>query len=164
MIRVLAGFSLLGAVIAPTAASAEVGINVYGLSHHFDEARAERLGVDNEVNPGLGLRWREDKGSARVQWFADGGAYRDSGRNTAVYAGAGAFWKPAARLRIGGALAVFDSDTYNRGEAFLAPLPMLAWETRAATFNLVYFPKVSKLNDVAAVGLWITLWPRGIAR
>jgi hypothetical protein len=25
--------------------------------------------------------------------------------------------------------------------------------------NLTFFPKVSKYNDVATLGLWFTLWP-----
>ncbi|HSF47127.1 MAG TPA: hypothetical protein VLA73_02055, partial [Burkholderiales bacterium] len=36
----------------------QLGINVYGLSYHFDRDRARELDVDNELNPGLGLRYR----------------------------------------------------------------------------------------------------------
>ena len=137
----------------------ELGINVYGLSYHFDRDQAKALGLDNEVNPGLGLRYRIPR--ERFDWFLDGGAYRDSGRNTAVYAGAGAFWKPAGGFRLGAALAFFHSDTYNDGDAFVAPVPILAYEWRAVSVNMVYFPKVSSLNDIHTLGFWLTLWPKG---
>jgi hypothetical protein len=111
------------------------------------------------VNPGLGLRYRLPR--ERFDWFLDGGAYRDSGRNTAVYAGGGVFWKPSAGLRLGGALALFHSDTYNDGDTFIAPVPIAAYEWRAASVNVVYFPKVSGINDINTFGFWVTLWPKG---
>ena len=137
----------------------ELGVNVYGLSYHAERERAKELGLDNEVNPGLGLRYRMPR--ERFDWFLDGGAYRDSGRNTALYAGAGAFWKPVGGLRLGAALAFFHSETYNDGDPFVAPVPLLAYEWRAMSVNVVYFPKVSSVNDVNTLGFWLTLWPKG---
>jgi hypothetical protein len=110
------------------------------------------------VNPGLGLRYRFPRQD--FDWFLEGGAYRDSGRNTAVFAGAGVFWKPAGGLRLGGALALFHSDTYNDGNAFIAPLPLVAYEWRAVSVNMVYFPKVSGINDINTLGFWLTFWPK----
>jgi hypothetical protein len=152
-------FLLVAALLlAPAVSQAELGINVYGLSYHFERGRARELGVDNEVNPGLGLRyqrpWRE-----RLDLFADAGAYRDSGRNTAVVAGAGGLWKATERLRLGGALAVFDSDTYNRGRTAVAPIALAAWEFGPATLNVTFFPKISEINEVSTLGFWLTLWP-----
>jgi hypothetical protein len=65
------------------------------------------------------LRYRVPH-SERLAWIFDLGAYRDSGRNTALMAGAGGLW--------------------NRGKTVLAPLPLAAFETRSVTFNFVYFP------------------------
>ena len=138
--------------------SGDLGINVYGLSYHFERSRARDIGVDNEVNPGLGLRYRMPQGE-RVEWFLDGGAYRDSGRNTAVYAGGGALWKPTRRFGAGVALAAFESDTYNRGRAFVAPIPLVSYDLGAASLNLAYLPKISDLNDINTLAFWITLWP-----
>jgi hypothetical protein len=149
----MAAFALPGAAQAQ-----EFGLNLYGLSYHGDRERAHRRGVDNEVNPGLGLRYRTPI-NERWDAFFDAGAYRDSGRNTAVLAGAGAYWKATARLRLGGGLAAFDSDTYNRGKAFIVPLPMIGYEFRSVTFNVVYLPRVGRVNDVAALGLWLTYYP-----
>lgn len=135
-----------------------LGVNLYGLSYHFERERAEELGLDNEVNPGLGLRYRIPRQG--FDWFLDAGAYRDSARNTAVLAGAGAFWKPTERLRLGGALALIHSDTYNGGDPFIAPIPIAAYEWSALTLNLAYFPKVSGVNDVNTLAFWLTLWPK----
>ena len=143
----------------PVPALADLGINLYGLSHHFNRARAHELHVDNELNPGLGLRYRIPHGE-RMSWIFDLGAYRDSGRNTALVAGAGGLWNLSEHLRVGGALVVLDSDTYNRGKTALAPLPLAAFETRSVTFNFVYIPKLSDINEVATLGFWATWWIR----
>jgi hypothetical protein len=110
------------------------------------------------VNPGLGVRYRLPRQD--FDWFFDAGAYRDSGRNTAVLAGGGAFWKFGEHLRLGGALAFFHSETYNDGVPFIAPLPLAAYEWGAISFNLVYFPKVSGVNEINTLGFWVTLWPK----
>jgi len=145
-------------VASGAARADEFGINVYGLSYHFDRDRARALGVDNEVNPGLGVRWKFAE-AGRWQFFADAGVFSDSGRNTAALAGAGALWHVAGGFRVGAALAVMHSDTYNDGRTFVAPLPLVAWDLRPATINLTFFPKIERYNDVATVGLWVTLWP-----
>lgn len=145
-------------VLAPAVARAELGINVYGFSYHFERARAREVGFDNQVNPGLGLRyqrpWRE-----RLDFFVDAGAFRDSGRNTAVVAGAGGLWQASARLRLGAALAVLDSDTYNRGNTALTPIALAAWELGPATLNVTFFPRISEVNEISTLGFWLTLWP-----
>jgi hypothetical protein len=138
----------------------DFGLNVYGASYHLQRAEAKARGVANEFNPGLGLRYRK-RIDARFDWFADAGAYRDSGRNTAVLAGPGIFWKPAGDgpgWRLGGALAFVHSDTYNRGKAFVAPFPVAAYEWRHVTLNATYIPKVSRVNEIATFGFWLTFW------
>jgi hypothetical protein len=76
-----------------------------------------------------------------------------------VYAGGGAFWKPTRRFGAGIALAAFESDTYNRGRAFVAPIPLVSYDLGAASLNLAYLPKISDLNDINTLAFWITLWP-----
>jgi hypothetical protein len=148
----------LAAPAAPCAAQNELGINLYGLSYHFERSRAKELGFDNEVNLGLGARLRMPREG--FDWFVDGGAYHDSGRNTAIYAGAGLLWKVTQGFRAGGALAFFHSDSYNDGTAFIAPVPLLAYEWRAVSVNMVYFPKISGVNEINTLGFWLTFWPR----
>lgn len=151
--------TVLGAVLLSPflAHGGELGINIYGLSYHFDRDVARRIGVDNEFNPGLGARYRLPR--ERFEWVLDAGAYRDSGRNVALIAGAGALWKPVPALGLGAALVVFDSDTYNRGRTTVAPVPLAAYDLGPATLNFTYLPKVSDINDVATLGFWVTLWP-----
>jgi hypothetical protein len=162
--RIVSRLGLIALLLAPCLAQGqasspgELGINVYGLSYHFERDKARELGYDNEVNPGLGIRWRMRR--ERFDWFLDAGAYRDSGRNTALLAGGGAFWKVTERLRLGGALAFFHSDTYNDGDPFIAPLPLLAYEWRAVSANFVFFPKVSGVNEINTLGFWLTFWPK----
>ncbi len=154
MLRRLVALALLA---VPLPAAAELGINFYGLAYHFDRSRAREAGLDNEVIAGLGVRYRRPY-SERLDWVLEAGAYHDSGRNTARIAGAGALWKLAPRWRLGGALVAFKSDTYNRGEAFVAPLPLAAYEFRSFTLNATYIPRLSEVNDVATLAVWLTWW------
>lgn len=139
------------------AAAEQLGVNIYGLSYHFDRERAHRSGLDNEVNPGLGLRYRVLR-SERLQWILEAGVYHDSGRNTAVVVGAGALWKVSAGWRLGGGLAALQSDTYNRGEAFIAPFPLAAYEFQRATLNFTFIPRASQVNDIPVLAAWLTWW------
>jgi hypothetical protein len=136
----------------------ELGINVYGLSYHFQRTRAKEIGVDNELNPGLGLRYQFAEWK-RFSFAADVGIFEDSGREAAKLVGASAMWHFGGGFRAGGALVLFDSHTYNRGNAFIAPLPLLSYDVGPVTLNLTYFPKVSQYNEISTLGFWITVWP-----
>jgi hypothetical protein len=114
------------------------------------------MGIDNQVNPGLGLRWRAPGES--WDWIADAGFYHDSGRHTAKLAGIGALWHATEGLRLGGALVLLQSKTYNDGTAFIAPAPLAAYEFGRVTFNMVYFPKWREVNRTNQVGFWLTWW------
>lgn len=151
----IALLTVLTLVAVPVRAG-EFGLNLYGAAWHIDRERAHRLGVDNEFNPGIGLRYR-DALDRQWDWFADLGTYRDSGRNTALYGAAGALWPLSEHWRIGGALALMHSDTYNRGRSFLAPLPVLAYDLGRVTVNATWFPRVANFNDVGAFGFWLTV-------
>jgi hypothetical protein len=141
----------------PLPAAADLGVSFYGLAYHFDRSRARDMGLDNEFIAGLGLRYRIPH-SERLQWVFEAAAYHDSGRNTALIAGAGALWKVTPGWRLGGALAAFKSDTYNRGDAFIAPLPLAAYEFRSLTLNFTFIPRMSEVNEVATLAVWLTWW------
>jgi hypothetical protein len=141
-----------------TALAADLGVNVYGFSYHVERSRAKEIGVDNEFNPGLGVRYRVPY-RERIDWIFDAGAYRDSGRNTAVFAAAGVHWHVSGGWRLGGALAAFHSDTYNRGKAFIAPIPVAAYEWRAVSLSVAYLPKVGDFNEINTFGFWLTFYP-----
>jgi hypothetical protein len=156
VIRLLSCAAAIAALAWSAAAQAgQFGLNLYGLSYHFERDRAKQIGTANEFNPGIGLRWRAKEGGG---WFADAGLYHDSGRNTALLAGGGYLWSLGENWRLGGAITAFHSDTYNRGRAFVAPLPVLAYETRRYSVNLTFLPKLGRFNEINTLGLWVTFW------
>ena len=155
MLRAAVFFALMGAL---GAARAEVGINLYGASYHFEREEAKELGLTNEFNPGLGLRWRRPL-AEHYELFADAGFYRDSARHTTIVAGVGVLWHAFAGLRLGGAAAPMKSPTYNGGDPFIAPAPLAAYAWRRVTLNVVYFPKFGELNSTNQLGFWLTFWP-----
>jgi hypothetical protein len=151
----------LAAALAATeecAAQSRFGINIYGASYHFERERAEELGLDNEFNPGLGVRYRVPY-TERIDWAFDVGIYRDSARETAAVVGAAGLWKATEHLRLGLALALFKSETYNNGDLALAPVPLAAWEWSWLTINMAYAPRIGELNKVSTLSFWLTYWP-----
>ena len=150
-------FAVLALMLASQpAAAAELALNLYGASYHFDRDKAREMGLTHEWNPGVGLRWRKRQWE-RHDLFADAGIYRDSGGRTARLAGGGVLWRAGESLRLGGAVALFRSDTYNHGEAFVAPVPLAAYETRLATFNMVFLPKHGTVNATSQLGFWLSI-------
>lgn len=139
-------------------AHADLGVNVYGLSYHLNRDKAREVRIDNQFNPGLGVRLRAQREA--WDWIGDAGFYHDSGRNTATIAGGGALWHATQRLRLGGAAVIFHSNTYNHGKAFITPLPLAAYELGPVTLNAFFTPKLRELNDVNTFGFWATIWLR----
>lgn len=149
---------LLGTLPGQAGADGDWGINLYGLSYHWDRGLAEAMGWDNEFNPGLGLRYRPGPWLKGVS-FVDAGAYRDSGRNTALYAALGVQWPLDERKAwwLGAAITAFNSDTYNRGDPCIALIPLLSWRLERVTLNLTHFPKVSDFNDIHTTAFFLTV-------
>lgn len=133
-----------------------LSLNVYGLAYHPDRKTVHRKNLDNEFNPGLALHY-ELGNSARGVTFAEVGAYRDSGSNLAQFASLGYQFNLGEHWRIGGALAAFNSKTYNRGVTFLGMIPLVSYDIDGVQLNAVYFPKVGDYNEVAAFGFYVTL-------
>lgn len=150
--------ALAAALLLPLPAAAELGLNVFGLAYHFDRELAREKNLDNEFIAGAGLRYSTGRGKP-LQWVADVGAYRDSGRNTAYFAGVGPAWQVSGGWHASVALALFKSDTYNRGRAFIAPLPLVGYEFRSVTLNFTFIPKVAQFNEIPTFAMWLTWWP-----
>lgn len=153
----MAGGMLVAMMASNSAQAGDWGVNVYGLSYHWDREVAKNNDWDNEFNPGLGLRYR--MGSwLKADAIIDAGAYYDSGRNTAVYAAAGLLWPldEAKRLSLGVALTAFHSDTYNQGDAFIAPIPLLTYRFDQVTVNFTHFPKIGDINSVHTTAMFFT--------
>ncbi|HXU42023.1 MAG TPA: hypothetical protein VN675_06850 [Burkholderiales bacterium] len=149
---------LVAATVLALPVRADVGINLYGLSWHLNADKAHAQGMDNWFNPGLGLRYRVP--GERFDYFLDAGFYRDSARNTAVLAGGAAYWRATEHARLGLALVVFNSKTYNDGKTFVTPLPLFGWEFGPAMLNVMWSPRVREINEVNTLGFWLTYWLR----
>jgi hypothetical protein len=112
-----------------------------------------RRGLDNELNVGLGLNYTVQE-DARGIAFAEAGFYRDSGSHTAKIAGMGYQFKLGKRWLLGGALLGVQSPTYNKGTAFIAPLPILTFDLGRTKLNAVYVPRYGSYNEFALFGLY----------
>ena len=115
------------------------------------------------MNVGLGLRYNfhdDDQGVA----FVDAGVYKDSGRNLAKLAGPGL----SDHWRLGATLTLLRSQTYNRGNVFITPIPLLTYDLGgsyklgapynlgALKLNAVYLPRVQQ-NDFAVFAVYLSL-------
>ena len=113
-------------------------------------------GLDNEVNPGLGLHYtfHEDE---RGFGFVEAGFYQDSGTNLAKLAGLGYQYKLGKNWRLGGAAALLKSPTYNKGDAFIAPFPILSYDLGAVIVNAMYVPRYGDYNHFAVFGFYLNV-------
>jgi len=155
--RPIVTLAVLAAVAAPAHAANPLELNVYGLSHHWDRTEAHRLHTDHEVNPGLGLRY----GFAAHDWcetpFAETGIYRDSGANTSYYAGLGCKGlRLSKNVRLGLGISLMQSDTYNQGRPFVAPVPILTWRIAPVTLNFIQYPEIRSLGIINTTGLYVS--------
>jgi hypothetical protein len=133
-----------------------LNLHVYGVSYHTDREGSRRAGLNNELNPGLGLNYilHEDERGIR---FVEAGFYQDSGRHVAKLAGVGYQYKLYQQWRLGGALALMQSHTYNHGRAFVAPLPILTYDFGRAKVNALYVPRYGDYNQFAVFGLYLSV-------
>ena len=142
----------------PSAARAEerLLLDVYGLSYHPDRSGVHQQHLDNQFNPGLGLKaeLREDAHSVT---FAQVGFYKDSGRHWTAIAGPGYQLKLDEQWRAGAVLLFFDSRTYNHGRPFVAPIPMLTWDLGRFQLNAVYAPRFRGINEFAVFGFYASV-------
>lgn len=133
-----------------------LNLNVYGLSYHPDREAVHRLGLGNQVNPGLGLHYELHSNSRGIT-FVEVGGYYDSGSNWAKFLGLGYQFKFGERWRVGGALAAMHSHTYNDGIGFVGMIPLVTYDMGPATLNAVYYPKFADYNEVAAFGFYLSI-------
>lgn len=115
-----------------------------------------REGLDNELNIGLGLNYTMHEDERGIQ-FAEAGFYLDSGSRLAKLAGLGYQYKLGRRWRLGGSVLAIQSETYNDGRLFVAPIPVLTYDLGAVKLNALYVPRYGKYNQFAVFGFYFTL-------
>ena len=138
-------------------------LNIYGLSYHPDREAARSRNIDNETNPGLGIHYEWPEG-IRGNYFAEAGAYLDSGENWAKFAALGYQFRLGRRWKVGGALAAIHSKTYNNGTAFVGMIPLVTWDLGRFKLNAVYFPQFGHHNKVDVLGFYLSLPLGGLGR
>jgi hypothetical protein len=148
--------ALLTLGCASARAEPRLFVDVYGLSYHTNRSGVHAARLDNELNPGLGLRG-EFSEDARGVTFLEAGFYKDSGRHWTALAGPGYQFKLGERWRAGGALLFFDSRTYNHGRPFVAPVPLLSYDFGSFRLNAVYAPRVRDVNEFAVFGFYASV-------
>jgi hypothetical protein len=119
--------------------------------------------VGNEINLGLGLNYEFHEDELGVG-FVEVGFYQDSGDNVAKLAGVGYQYKLGKYWRLGGALVGLQSKTYNHGDFFIAPLPILTLDLGVVRLNAIYVPRYGEYNQFAVFGLYFSVPLAPIAR
>ncbi|MFA6901839.1 MAG: hypothetical protein WC236_02020 [Gallionellaceae bacterium] len=136
-----------------------INLQVFGLSYHPDREGSREKHLNNEINFGLGVthRYHNDERGVAI---LEAGFYNDSGNNWAYFAGASYQYKLGQYWKLGADLLIVKSQTYNNGNAFVAPIPRLTYDFGPAKLNAIYIPKVPDVNlfSVFAIYLAIPLW------
>lgn len=122
----------------------------------MDRHGARDSDLDNQLNFGLGLNYAVSDDERGVH-FVEAGVYRDSGRRLAKIAGMGYQYKVGQRWRLGGALLGVQSDTYNGGTPFMAPLPIATYDLRRVKLNVVYVPHYGSYNPFSTFGFYLSV-------
>jgi len=87
----------------------------------------------------------------------EAGFYQDSGSRTAKIAGLGYQYKLGRRWRLGGALLGVQSETYNDGRFFVAPIPILTYDLGPVKLNAIYVPAYGDYNEFAVFGFYFSM-------
>jgi len=142
--------------IPPPDLRSNFSVQVYGFSHHTDREGVRSDGLDNEVNSGVGLNYAFHTDSRGVG-FVEAGFYRDSGDKVATLGGIGYQYRLGKYWRLGGALVGIQSETYNHGRFFVAPLPILTFDFGYLKLNTMYVPAYGDYNKYAVYGFYFSL-------
>jgi len=140
-------------LIAATA-SANTGINLYGLSWHPSNGAYEWF------NPGLGVRHMF---VYTPRWKADvlAGFYRDSVKELLVHAALGGQYRVAGPFNLG-VHFMAGAQGYALDEIYILPLPSACLEAGPADLNFHYIPRhKGATGNTSVLGFHVTVWPFG---
>jgi len=145
--------------VRPANPRLRLNLHVFGVSYHPDREGTRSSNLDNELNIGLGINYEfqnDDQGMATIET----GFFKDSGRYWAKFAGVGYQFKFGDRWRVGADLLAINSQTYNSGRSFIAPIPRLSYDIGkpgAVRINAVYVPKIQEINQFAVYAIYFSL-------
>jgi hypothetical protein len=89
--------------------------------------------------------------------FAEVGAFQDSGRNWAKFAAPGYQFRVGSQWKMGAALAVMNSRTYDGGTTFVAMIPLVTYDLGRIKLNATYLPRVAGYSGVAAFAFYLSI-------
>jgi hypothetical protein len=89
--------------------------------------------------------------------FVEAGFYRDSGSHLAKLAEMGYQFRLDSRWRLGGALVGLQSETYNHGSPFIAPIPIVTYDLGRVKVNAIYVPRYGDYNPFAVFGFYFSV-------
>jgi hypothetical protein len=130
----------------------DLGLNIFGLSLHTNVSAGY-----NALNPGVGLRYAFWDPAPRLTAFGDASIYYDSRRHWAKYIALGVSYNVAESWHVGVGVAYGQSQSYNDGKPFFAPIPGVAFEYRRVMFNAVLLPSENSKSKVAGLALFVTI-------
>jgi hypothetical protein len=142
--------------ILPEERPIKVNLHVFGFSYHLDREGTRISHLDNEFNVGFGFGYKLHDDALGVV-NSEFGFFKDSGSKWAKFAGIGYLFKLDERWKLGADLLVLQSQTYNNGDTFVAPIPRLTYDLGRVRLNMIYIPKYEQLNRFSVFALYFTI-------
>ena len=146
---------LMAGAVACDVSANSVGINIYGLSRHFDLGYTSRDRI-NEVHPGYGLRVTNVSCRGHI-FFAEGGIFKDTFENKAKYIALGYKLRLWNQLRLGLMVGPYNTESINRGSTIMAGIPTMTFRVWRVTLNGVYLPKYEGINPYKIIAGYLTI-------
>lgn len=133
-----------------------------GLSKHFNVDPKYDQQPLNEKNWGLGLEYHFERSTSnQIQWLVNAGEFRDSLNSNAFYGGGAGLYEVFRGkdifLQLGMQAALFYSPAYNKGNAFIAAMPVVSFGTNTIAANVVVIPRVAQFIDAGVVFLQLKM-------
>ena len=153
--RALGMIVTCAALAAPLVARAEVGVNVFGFSHHINAYEGERL---REFNPGAGLQWTFAE-SSRGALNGNLGVYQDSYGHANWHLSLGARVRLIGGVWVGAQMIDAVSASLNDGYPVLTPYPLLTVRLQAVDVHMAYIPEVGAFNGLSTLATFVTVYP-----
>jgi hypothetical protein len=133
----------------------ELGLNIFGLSYHYQSSSYLEGGVEteyNQLNKGAGLQYILSEKSNHL-YFIESGLFEDSKSNRAFYAAIGLKYFLFRPLSVGIALTYLNSPTYG---VPVAPLPVITCRIGFAALNAIWVPALDK-RESSAIAFYATI-------
>lgn len=152
----IAAIALSLLVVSPRAWADELGINLYGLSHHGNKEGYDHL---HEFNPGAGLQWTFAR-SQRASLETNVGIYSDSFAHANYHLSLAGRVRVAGPVDLGLQLINSVSESSDGGRPVVTPFPIVGVRTRWGTVNMAYTPEMKSINPTGLTAMYVTVYPK----